>query len=479
MQRATTANVGWKLRVIDAAVITVTFLLTIQAREILPKIWHFDVVPGPRILHDVRLENQGYLLPLVLVVWLASLSNSGAWRDFRRTRSDVLLVRLARASITALGTLLAINFILQFEKQISRTFLLGFSGTVTLALWAVRRGLLRWKQLWKQEPVYILAVGAAEEAEPFLEALRHHEDWGLRIVGVLLPDDVKDQSQMGGLPVLGKVSQLADVISSRNIGQVFMTGRRWEPKTLQRVADTCEEVGVTFTMDANFLGLSIAQAEVQEFSGWPVLTFSSTPVDEDALAIKRGIDILGALFALLISSPLLLLIAILIKLEDGGPIFFSQQRSGLFGRPFSMHKFRSMVVDAEAQKARLSGKNQAGDVVFKMDNDPRITRIGHFIRKTSLDEFPQFWNVLVGEMSLVGPRPPIPTEVTRYQRWQMRRLSMKPGITCIWQVSGRSNIPFEEWMRLDLEYIDNWSLFLDLKLLLLTLPAVVTGRGAR
>jgi lipopolysaccharide/colanic/teichoic acid biosynthesis glycosyltransferase len=144
-----------------------------------------------------------------------------------------------------------------------------------------------------------------------------------------------------------------------------------------------------------------------------------------------------------------------------------------------MHKFRSMVVNAEALKESLIEKNEAGGAVFKMKDDPRITRIGRIIRKTSLDEFPQFWNVLVGEMSLVGPRPPIPAEVTRYQRWQMRRLSMKPGITCIWQVSGRSNIPFEEWMRLDLEYIDNWSLFLDLKLLLLTLPAVVTGRGAR
>jgi lipopolysaccharide/colanic/teichoic acid biosynthesis glycosyltransferase len=144
-----------------------------------------------------------------------------------------------------------------------------------------------------------------------------------------------------------------------------------------------------------------------------------------------------------------------------------------------MYKFRSMVVDAEAKKAALEKFNEMSGPVFKMENDPRITRIGRFIRKTSLDEFPQFWNVLRGEMSLVGPRPPIPAEVERYERWQMRRLSMKPGITCIWQVSGRNNIDFDTWMRLDLEYIDKWSLFMDIKLLLRTIPVVLLGRGAK
>jgi len=160
-------------------------------------------------------------------------------------------------------------------------------------------------------------------------------------------------------------------------------------------------------------------------------------------------------------------------------VFFVQQRSGLYGRPFPMIKFRSMVVDAEARKSDLGHLNEMDGPVFKMARDPRVTRVGRVIRKLSIDELPQLWNVLRGEMSLVGPRPPIPAEVAKYERWQMRRLSMKPGITCIWQVSGRNEVDFETWMKLDLEYIDNWSLFLDLKLLLKTVPVVLVGAGAR
>jgi lipopolysaccharide/colanic/teichoic acid biosynthesis glycosyltransferase len=157
---------------------------------------------------------------------------------------------------------------------------------------------------------------------------------------------------------------------------------------------------------------------------------------------------------------------------------FSQSRAGLYGREFRMLKFRSMVVDAESRKAELDAQNEMAGPVFKMRRDPRVTRVGAFIRKLSIDELPQFWNVLRGDMSLVGPRPPIPAEVERYERWQLRRLSMRPGITCTWQVSGRNQLDFETWMRLDLEYIDNWSLFLDLALLMRTLPVVAFGRGA-
>ncbi|MBM4369972.1 MAG: sugar transferase [Deltaproteobacteria bacterium] len=244
------------------------------------------------------------------------------------------------------------------------------------------------------------------------------------------------------------------------------------------MGDTCEEVGVTFSMDANFLGLSIAQADVTDLGGWSVISFSSTPSDGGALLVKRTIDVIGASVGLLLIGPLMLAVAALIKLEDGGPVLFVQQRSGLYGRTFPMYKFRSMVVDAEAKKSALEQHNEMSGPVFKMQRDPRITRIGALIRKTSIDELPQLWNVLRGEMSVVGPRPPLPSEVARYERWQMRRLSMKPGLTCIWQVSGRNRVDFDNWMRLDLEYIDNWSLFLDVKLILQTFPVVITGRGA-
>jgi exopolysaccharide biosynthesis polyprenyl glycosylphosphotransferase len=219
--------------------------------------------------------------------------------------------------------------------------------------------------------------------------------------------------------------------------------------------------------------------QLEDYDGSGVLTFSATPNDTGALMVKRTMDIVGASAALVVLSPLLAVVALLIKMQDGGPVLFSQERSGLFGRRFAMLKFRSMVTDAEAQKARLAHLNEMSGPVFKMAHDPRITRLGAFIRRTSIDELPQFWNVLRGEMSLVGPRPPIPAETERYARWQLRRLSMKPGITCIWQVSGRNNIDFDTWMKLDLQYIDNWSLLLDVKLLLKTVPVVLMGTGAR
>jgi exopolysaccharide biosynthesis polyprenyl glycosylphosphotransferase len=196
------------------------------------------------------------------------------------------------------------------------------------------------------------------------------------------------------------------------------------------------------------------------------------------LLAKRIFDLGVALMMLIIHALPMLAIAVAIKLTSRGPVFFKQERLGLHGRPFTMLKFRSMVADAEAQKARLAASNEMNGPAFKMKHDPRVTWVGRIIRTTSLDELPQMINVLWGQMSLVGPRPAPREEIENYQRWQRRRLSMKPGITCLWQIAGRNKVDFDEWMRLDLQYIDNWSFGLDLKILLKTVPAVFLARGA-
>jgi len=284
----------------------------------------------------------------------------------------------------------------------------------------------------------------------------------------------------GPVAVLGDVDSLSVVLARTPIDQVFLTGPDWPVETLRAVADACEEQGVRLSMDANFLGLQTARAHLDDVEGQTVLSFSSTPVDADALLVKRFLDVVISASLLVLLAPVLLLVAVAVRLSDGGPALFSQTRAGLHGRPFRMFKFRSMVVDAEARRAELDGLNERDGPVFKISADPRITRLGAFLRRTSLDELPQLWNVLVGQMSLVGPRPPIPDEVLQYERWQRRRLSMKPGITCTWQVSGRGDeVDFEGWMRQDLDYIDNWSLMLDLSLLARTVPVVLRGRGAR
>lgn len=207
-------------------------------------------------------------------------------------------------------------------------------------------------------------------------------------------------------------------------------------------------------------------------------SYQSISTNKNVSTSKTVFDKIGALVGIIIASPLALLIALAIKLEDGGPILFKQVRSGMNGRPFIFYKFRTMNVNAESQKNELLSLNEMSGPVFKITDDPRVTLVGKFLRKTSMDELPQFYNVIKGDMSLVGPRPPLSSEVKQYKEWQYRRLSVKPGITCLWQINGRNNIDFDKWMKLDLYYIDNWSFWTDIKIILKTIPAILRCKGA-
>jgi exopolysaccharide biosynthesis polyprenyl glycosylphosphotransferase len=222
----------------------------------------------------------------------------------------------------------------------------------------------------------------------------------------------------------------------------------------------------------------LARMELTKVGGGAMLTFTTTPREDWALSVKRTMDVVGSLMFMVMFSWLYTIIAVLVKTTSKGPVFYTQDRVGLRGRKFKFYKFRSMCIDADAKKHELKQLNEMDGPVFKIKNDPRVTRVGRFIRKFSLDELPQMWNVFKGDMSLVGPRPPIPSEVEKYETWARRRLSIRPGLTCLWQVEGRNGITFQRWMELDLAYIDNWSLGLDLKILLKTVPAVLGGRGA-
>jgi exopolysaccharide biosynthesis polyprenyl glycosylphosphotransferase len=326
----------------------------------------------------------------------------------------------------------------------------------------------------------MLIVGTNERAQKFTRKLIQTNSHDYNIVGFI--DDSwtgLDNFDKERFNLIGRIDSLKDILEKKVIDEVVicLPIKTFYDK-INILINLCEEQGVLVRFAADFFDLKIARSSIDYFDNIPILTLYSVPADSVQLIFKRLIDIFFTLLILIIIAPLIPLIAIIIKIDDNGPIFFTQERVGLNKRLFKLLKFRTMVVNAEELKESFEKDNEVSGPVFKIKNDPRLTRTGKFLRRTSLDELPQFINVLKSEMSLVGPRPPIMSEVVQYEWKNRRRLSMKPGITCIWQISGRSDIPFDKWMELDLEYIDNWSILTDLKILIKTIPAVIRGSGA-
>jgi exopolysaccharide biosynthesis polyprenyl glycosylphosphotransferase len=329
----------------------------------------------------------------------------------------------------------------------------------------------------REQPIdeaLVLGVGAMGRltGEELIQRGRRH------VTGYLAFSSEHALSAVPG-PVLGKVDRLEEVLCQVPVDIVYIAGNvQKHGQEMQAAIKLCERFGVPFALPAHPFRMDRARAQDSHAVADGYLHFVTHAPRPYQMAIKRLFDIIASSAALMALSPLLLGVALAIKLTSRGPIFFKQKRVGLHGKPFNMLKFRSMVTNAEELKAKLEALNEQSGPVFKIKNDPRITGIGRFIRKYSIDELPQLLNVLRGEMSVVGPRPPLPNEVAKYAAWQRRRLSVRPGLTCIWQVSGRNQISFEEWMYLDMQYIDNWTLWTDLSLILKTVPVVVTGSGA-
>ncbi len=314
----------------------------------------------------------------------------------------------------------------------------------------------------------LVLAGATADTGPVRAKLRDQSHNGIEIVAEVNLDDTP-------------VKQLVELLHEHSANGVVLSAKHTLFGRVEKVIQACELEGVEVWLLADFFKTQISQTALDDFDGRPMLVFRSTPEASWQSFAKQLLDLACAGFLVAALSPLLLVVAALIKLTSPGPVLFRQQRAGLNGKPFTMLKFRSMVTDADQRKHELEVLNEMSGPVFKLTNDPRVTRIGRFIRKFSLDEFPQLINVLRGEMSLVGPRPLPLDEVRRFDDLaHRRRLSVKPGITCLWQVSGRNNVKdFHDWVRLDLEYIDNWSLWLDLKILLRTIPVVLLGTGAK
>ncbi|MCA9654958.1 MAG: sugar transferase [Myxococcales bacterium] len=418
------------------------------------------------------------LLLLLLPLWGVSMAWSRS-NDFR-VSYGTLAWRYARAVVAGLLLLLTAVFLFKLYF-VSRSFV----GMMALAQWmALLLGRVLLMETIKvlrrrgSDGHRVVIVGANDRGVAFANSLKSQSPWNIKIMGfVSVPGE---SGHAKARPHLGYVGSLASLLDRQPVDEVVfaVTGR--QPEIIRDAMASCEVRGVDVLLNLPSTVPSKGTMQIANISGfdYPLLNLRRTPTSEAKLALKRILDLTGAIVGLLIAGPVMLAAAAAIRITDPGPVLFRQVRAGRNGRKFTMLKFRSMVMDAEKRKAELMHLNEMDGPVFKIKRDPRITAVGRFIRKTSIDELPQLLNILMGDMSLVGPRPALPSEVEQYKPWQRRRMSVKPGLTGMWQVSGRNQIDFEEWMQMDLDYIDNWSLWLDIKIILKTIPAVVLRSGA-
>lgn len=456
----------------DLVVTMFSFLAAYYIRHYLLARWLGSLYPLDRYI---------WLILVILPTWWLLLKSHGIYEPHRIKPFKDILKMILKTVFIGILVIMTILFIFRLH-YFSRPLVLFF-GLLNLMLLVLKQILAKHVLSFIRESGYnlqeILIVGTGQSAEKLIHAIDDHKEWGLRIVGLIDRDPQVIDKKIGGIKVIGLLKDLPKLIKENVIDEVvFAVPREWL-SDLDDAIYACEEMGINTRLTVDWFQPLIAKPRLDEVDNVPSLVFSATPDYGWPLVTKNVFDIAASFLLLIMLSPVFLLIALLIKLISRGPALFVQTRLGLNGRRFKFYKFRSMVVGAEGKLKPLLENNEISGPVFKMTNDPRITQLGRFLRKYSLDELPQLYNVLRGEMSLVGPRPPLPEEVKRYGRWQRRRLSVKPGITGLWQVSGRSEIKdFNEWLKLDLEYIDNWSLWLDFKILLKTFWVVLTAKGA-
>lgn len=429
----------------------------------------------------VNFWNHVALVPFILSLWSIFLNRFGAYRSLRLTTMLDYVLAVCKAVVVGLVLLFTLLFLLNIH-YVSRQVIGIFAVVNVILLVGVRVGnMLYFRRALKHGDKFhqVLIIGTGNRAQRLARELRDHTEWGIKIVGYLDPDASRTGMQLDGSAVLGDVNDITDVLKNHVVDEVILATPRAMIPDVDRIAQSCEEEGVTLRMMADVFDVHVARMRLVDLGSIPLLTLEPVAQDEWTLTVKRMIDLTAALLMTPVLAPLMAVIAIAVKLDSKGPAFFIQERVGQNKRRFPMFKFRTMVMGSEAMLKEIEHLNEAEGPIFKIANDPRVTRVGKFLRKTSLDEVPQILNIVRGEMSFVGPRPMSVRDVDLFDKGiQRKRFSVKPGLTCLWQVSGRSELPFHKWLELDLEYIKNWSLSLDFKILLKTIPVVLKGTGA-
>ena len=442
------------------------------------------------VAYEVRLKMGGvgpfdeyrWLLLIILPVWYVVITRFGLYGSQRLQSVARIVWSLIQVQVVAVTISASLIYLLE-PRGVSR-LLLGYFVFFSLCFLLVTKvgGRLVLHLIRKLGYNYrnIIVVGCSDKALEFIRLIKVHRHWGLNFIGIVHAAEDVPEENMNRYPLMGRLDDLVDICKDNPIDEVvFCLSKEYLPM-LDVYVRELEILGVTVRMVLDLFDLQQSKTELSLFhDDIPMLTFHSKMLDANQLMLKRGMDIIGALVGLTLTAVALPFITLSIKLDSPGPLFFGQKRVRENGRLFTCWKFRSMYRDADERKKELLLHNKMSGAMFKMQNDPRVTRIGNFLRKTSLDELPQFWNVLRGEMSLVGTRPPTPDEVATYDNWHRRRISIKPGITGLWQVSGRNEITdFDEVVRLDLLYIDTWSIWSDLKILCKTFLVVARHQGS-
>jgi exopolysaccharide biosynthesis polyprenyl glycosylphosphotransferase len=435
------------------------------------------------LVEDIFAIREYYwiILPSMLV-WFFFLTKYNLYQSIRQITLFDLCYRILSAHIFSGVTISALVLFVDRDLY-SRKLLLSYIFIVSLLILLERlifKKLLGFIRKKGRNYRQLLIVGTKERAQEFIKLVEAHSDWGLRINGVLQVDTAELMDKVANYKILGRLDDLVDCCKCYSVDEVVFCLNKNQVVDIEKHLQELEVLGVTVRMVLDFFNVIRYKKKLSFFNNTlPILTFHIKSLESSQLFLKRILDISGSFCGLIIMLFLFPLIALGIKFESSGPIFYSQLRIGQSGRPFRIWKFRSMYMGADLLKDKIEEQNEMSGAFFKLKDDPRITRIGRFLRTTSLDELPQFWNVLNGEMSLVGTRPPTPDEVARYENWHRRRISIKPGITGLWQVSGRSEIVnFDDVVKLDLRYIDEWTLGLDVRILLKTIWVVMTRKGS-
>jgi exopolysaccharide biosynthesis polyprenyl glycosylphosphotransferase len=459
----------------DLVLTTLAFLLAWWLRshfgpQLLPRYFPTELYPLSRYLG---------LLPLVLAIWTFLLVTRETYTSRRTVALHmevwqvIQVVGLGTLTLAAGGWALRLDFVSRPFLVLFACLNVSFLVAEKLALRLFARHLRRRGYNYRT----LLLVGINQRSEEVAGIIQAHPHWGLKLLGFIAPNGSFPET-VAGLPVFGTADDLPRILQEEVVDEVIFVLSRRQLEEFEESFLLCSELGIRARVALYFPHMK-ARVVLEELEGIPLLTFTNTPLAPFPMFVKQLTDILIAAAGLIVLAVPLLLIALAIKLTSRGPVLFRQRRCGLNGRRFTLYKFRTMYQGAEQRLEQVAHLNEVNGPAFKARRDPRVTPVGRVLRRLSIDELPQLVNVVRGDMSLVGPRPPLPEEVAQYQRWQRRRLSMKPGLTGLWQVSGRAGLDdFNRWIALDLAYIDQWSLWLDVKILLKTIPAVLTAQGA-